>query len=275
MRGYVYILTNSAMPGLVKIGWTNIDPHDRAKQLHTTGVPVPFKVYGYIQVDTPKEIEKATHARLSKFRLSKSREYFKINPEKAVEILESVSGAYELKRQQEAAEAARRTADAERRRREQEDRKRQEQFDQELFSFLEMACKEAEKKVAIRFYKNLAEFSWCIASFILLVGLLSFKFVKIDVLMFIGFAWALFGLIYLTSSKITKYKFIHLEKIVCSTMEKLYGQIWHSTSKSAARRCSLFGTQEVKTILSHTGGPVLSMTMESSGGANGVPLSFS
>ena len=48
-----------------------------------------------------------------------------------------------------------------------------------------------------------------------------------------------------------------------------------STSKSAARRCPLFGTQEVKTILSHTGGPVLSMTMESSGGANGVPLSFS
>jgi hypothetical protein len=116
MSGYVYIFTNSAMPGLVKIGWTNITPYDRAKQLHTTGVPVPFTVYGFIQIENPEKIEKAVHAKLSKFRVSKSREYFKIDPEEAVKILESVSGEYELKRRKEAAEAEQRRREGENRR---------------------------------------------------------------------------------------------------------------------------------------------------------------
>src|SRR5256885_842320 len=48
-----------------------------------------------------------------------------------------------------------------------------------------------------------------------------------------------------------------------------------SMSKSAARCCPLFGTQEVKAILSHTGGPVFSMIMDSSWGTNGVPSLWS
>src|SRR6266852_8052230 len=48
-----------------------------------------------------------------------------------------------------------------------------------------------------------------------------------------------------------------------------------SMSKSAARCCPLFGTQEVKASLSHTGGPVFSMIMDSSWGTNGVPSLFS
>jgi hypothetical protein len=47
--------------------------------------------------------------------------------------------------------------------------------------------------------------------------------------------------------------------------------LYASTSKSAACCYPLFGTQEVKAILLHTGGPVFSMIMDSSGGTNGVP----
>src|SRR2546426_7063985 len=46
-------------------------------------------------------------------------------------------------------------------------------------------------------------------------------------------------------------------------------KVLDSMSKSAARCCPLFGTQEVKAILSHTGGPVFSMIMDSSWGTNG------
>ena len=42
--GLIYVLTNEAMPGLVKIGITGSDPNSRADQLYTTGVPVPFTV---------------------------------------------------------------------------------------------------------------------------------------------------------------------------------------------------------------------------------------
>jgi hypothetical protein len=242
MSGYVYILTNSAMPRLVKIGWTNINPDDRAKQLHTTGVPAPFRVYGYVQVDNPKEIEKTIHAKLSKFRFSKSREFFEINPEKAVEIIESVSGEYELKRQKEAArkaaeaerratEAQLKAAEAERRRIEQENRKRQEQFDRELFSFLEMACEKAEEKVEFRFYRNLERCSFLLALFTFIFWLFSFKYFETDILITIGIVWILFGLAYLISSSITTNEFRHLEKHVYSTMEELCGPIWQEHTK--------------------------------------------
>ena len=42
-EGWVYILTNEAMPGLVKIGYTMNDPAIRAEELSSdTGVPLPI-----------------------------------------------------------------------------------------------------------------------------------------------------------------------------------------------------------------------------------------
>lgn len=43
--GFVYIMRNPSMPHIVKIGFTTIDPHQRAKDLSShTGVPTPFRV---------------------------------------------------------------------------------------------------------------------------------------------------------------------------------------------------------------------------------------
>lgn len=43
MKGLVYLLTNPAMPGIVKIGLTTRgDMNQRLQELFTTGVPVPF-----------------------------------------------------------------------------------------------------------------------------------------------------------------------------------------------------------------------------------------
>ena len=42
--GYLYILTNASMPELLKVGRTARDPHERARELSTTGVPTPFEV---------------------------------------------------------------------------------------------------------------------------------------------------------------------------------------------------------------------------------------
>ena len=39
---WVYVLRNSSMPGLYKVGYTKLTPDERAKQLsNATGVPVP------------------------------------------------------------------------------------------------------------------------------------------------------------------------------------------------------------------------------------------
>ena len=42
-NGIVYVLTNPAMPGIVKIGRTQSDLGSRLSQLYSTGVPVPFE----------------------------------------------------------------------------------------------------------------------------------------------------------------------------------------------------------------------------------------
>jgi hypothetical protein len=42
--GYVYILVNHSMVGLLKIGRTVRDSRARARELSTTGVPTPFQV---------------------------------------------------------------------------------------------------------------------------------------------------------------------------------------------------------------------------------------
>jgi hypothetical protein len=44
-RGYIYVLSNPSMPGIVKVGRTFREPRARAAELSaSTGVPTPFKI---------------------------------------------------------------------------------------------------------------------------------------------------------------------------------------------------------------------------------------
>jgi len=84
----VYVLTNSAMPGLVKIGYTTQDDaNSRIGQLYTTGVPVPFELHYACKVQNAEEVEKALHIAFSPQRINPRREFFKIEPEQAIAIL--------------------------------------------------------------------------------------------------------------------------------------------------------------------------------------------
>jgi hypothetical protein len=78
-EGYVYAMTNEAMPGLVKIGMTCDHPEERAKELSSaTGVPFPFKVAFCKKVYNPRVKEAAMHELLSAlgFRVNEKREFF-------------------------------------------------------------------------------------------------------------------------------------------------------------------------------------------------------
>ncbi len=84
----VYVLTNSAMPGLVKIGnTTQDDANSRIVQLYTTGVPVPFELEYACKVQNAEEVERALHVAFSPQRINPKREFFKIDPEQAIAIL--------------------------------------------------------------------------------------------------------------------------------------------------------------------------------------------
>jgi len=84
----VYVLTNSAMPGLVKIGKTTQDEVDlRMKQLFSTGVPVPFECVFACRVPDASVVERALHHAFGQTRINPTREFFRIEPDRVVSIL--------------------------------------------------------------------------------------------------------------------------------------------------------------------------------------------
>ena len=61
MDGTVYVLTNPAMPDLVKIGKTTRDISLRLSDLYSTGVPLPFECEYAAKVKDVDQTEKAFH----------------------------------------------------------------------------------------------------------------------------------------------------------------------------------------------------------------------
>lgn len=88
----VYVLTNPAMPGLVKIGKTSQkDIAERMRQLYTTGVPLPFECEYACQVNDCAKVESAFHLAFGNTRINSNREFFQIEPERVIAILKLVA----------------------------------------------------------------------------------------------------------------------------------------------------------------------------------------
>ena len=98
MKGFVYILTNKAYPGLVKVGKTDKNPKERAKELFTTAVPHPFKVFGYVEFENAEKAERITHEKLDKYRESANREFFKVGPQVALDEICNINEGILLKK---------------------------------------------------------------------------------------------------------------------------------------------------------------------------------
>src|SRR6266498_1753342 len=81
--GFVYVLANDAMPGLVKIGHSSLLSEDRARQLFRTGVPLPFQVLFRAVTSHPIELERAVHDLLAPRRVASNREFFRVSPSAA------------------------------------------------------------------------------------------------------------------------------------------------------------------------------------------------
>ncbi|MFC4125207.1 GIY-YIG nuclease family protein [Nocardia rhizosphaerae] len=86
----MYVLTNSRMPGLVKIGKTDRLIGDRARELFTTSVPVPFDVEFGLTTSHPKDVEDAAHSLLAAYRLSR-REFFEVPVDQAVDAVRAAA----------------------------------------------------------------------------------------------------------------------------------------------------------------------------------------
>ena len=87
-NGIVYILTNEAMPGYVKIGKTTTSVEQRILELsRSTAVPLPFECYYAARVADMSKVEAAFHDAFGDHRINPRREFFNISPERVVAIL--------------------------------------------------------------------------------------------------------------------------------------------------------------------------------------------
>jgi T5orf172 domain len=96
MTEIVYILTNEAMPGLVKIGRATDDLAGRIRGLYSTGVPLSFELFYACEVKDSRFVETQLHDAFGDHRVSKSREFFRLAPERAKAAL-SIAAIREIK----------------------------------------------------------------------------------------------------------------------------------------------------------------------------------
>lgn len=91
-EGFVYILTNAAMPGYVKIGMSEQDDVGvRVRQLDNTSAPLPFEVHYAARVPDCRKVERTLHFVFGEHRRRSNREFFTIDPDLAKAVVELVA----------------------------------------------------------------------------------------------------------------------------------------------------------------------------------------
>lgn len=92
-HGYVYILSNPGMPGLLKIGMTRFDPTRRVQELSSaTGVPTPFQLVYYREFHDCVAAELEMHSIFATkgLRYNDQREFFSVDTVEAINTLLSL-----------------------------------------------------------------------------------------------------------------------------------------------------------------------------------------
>ena len=90
MRGWLYVITNRAMPELVKVGFSTKDPQLRAQELGNTGAPHPYVVVYDVLVHDPREAERLVHQKLNQY--SEGKEWFRCSLEFVRDVIRDSLG---------------------------------------------------------------------------------------------------------------------------------------------------------------------------------------
>lgn len=130
MEGFVDVMSNRALRGLVKVGYTHNTSTERAAQLDGTHSPHPFEVEYFIQVPDPRAVEREAHLRLRGHL--EGKKFFRCSREVAIAAVKRSAGEVaknefsrvdEEKRRKAALAEGRAQAEAQRKAQAEEDRK--------------------------------------------------------------------------------------------------------------------------------------------------------
>src|SRR5690606_10124876 len=91
MKGWVYVTSNEALPGLLKVGFSSKDPKVRAAELDLAGLPHPHIVEYEVLVEDPQSVERTVHQRLKEYHHRK--EFFQCDLAIVVHAIREVVGS--------------------------------------------------------------------------------------------------------------------------------------------------------------------------------------
>ena len=86
-KGYVYVLSNPAMPGYLKIGRSIHGGRSRAVEIDGTGVPYPFELEFECFFEDCVEAESLVHEELEEWRTNPKREFFRMDVSAATQAV--------------------------------------------------------------------------------------------------------------------------------------------------------------------------------------------
>ena len=92
MIGFIYIMSNPAYPGDLKIGQTGKDPEERRKDLGSTGVLQDFVLEYRALSEEYESLEKEIHRSLAAQRVRSDREFFTISVPEAINKIREIAG---------------------------------------------------------------------------------------------------------------------------------------------------------------------------------------
>ena len=91
--GHIYILQNTSVPGIFKIGFTERSVVDRLNEINkATGVITPWQVRDFWFTQEPYLAEQEIHDLLSDYRVQNNREGFAVNFTVARDVIFKVLG---------------------------------------------------------------------------------------------------------------------------------------------------------------------------------------
>ena len=89
--GWLYVITSPSLPGLTKIGCTRrLNPSIRIKELSSSSLPEPFHAHCFVFSDDCFELENNIHKYFDKERVNPDREFFRIEPKEAIDVLKEI-----------------------------------------------------------------------------------------------------------------------------------------------------------------------------------------
>lgn len=89
--GWLYVISSPSLPGLVKLGATRrLNPTIGVKELSSSSLPEPFHAHCFVFSDDCFALENNIHKYFDKERVNPDREFFRIEPKEAIDVLKEI-----------------------------------------------------------------------------------------------------------------------------------------------------------------------------------------